>query len=100
MLQRRVERLDALPGQHCAHRFDGSTDRERDSAVPFLAGTIDSMDRCFNVARVLAGFQGKEIGATVDERSSLLFVIVDQFGESRSAGDGKAFGGRSHGTGD
>ena len=42
MLERGVERVDPLPGEHGAHRLDGAADHERQRAARLGHGALDA----------------------------------------------------------
>jgi hypothetical protein len=96
MGDRSVKRLDILPRQQRAHRFDRARDCERDLDAGFCDRALDSDQARLAVERVLHGLQQKQIDTALNEALGLLLVGVRELVESDAAGDRDSFGSRSH----
>ena len=98
VLQRGVERVHALPGEHGAHGLDGAAHHERKLATGFRHGAPDADGGRLDVERVLAGLEHQRVHAALDERAGLTVVRVQHLVEGHAARDGDGAGAGAHGA--
>ena len=96
VIERRPERFDALAGEHRAHGFDRCGNHQRDGRADFAAEILNRENAGFDVARVLAGFEKKKIGAAFDEAAGLLEIIFVKLRKCHAAGDADGLRRRPH----
>ena len=96
VLDRRVERVDGLSGEHRPHRFDRRGDHERDAQAGLQEGLADRDDPRLHVARVLRRFEEEQVGAALQQPDRLRPVGGDQLVEGDAAGDGDGLRRRPH----
>jgi len=99
VFERSPQRLDVLPGEHRAHRFDRRRDHHRNHVADFPRQAIDGQRGGLDVARVLASFKKQQIRAAVDQAARLLVVSVAQFAEADAASDADGLGRWPHRAG-
>ena len=96
MLERDVERLDALAGQHRPHRLDGGAHHQRTIGAGRRQRVPHTQRGRFQVQRVLLGLEQQRVHAALDQRVGLKRVGGAHVVEGHVAGDGDRAGARSH----
>ena len=96
MLERDVERLDALAGQHRPHRLDGGAHHQRTIGAGRRQRVPHTQRGRFQVQRVLLGLEQQRVHAALDQRVGLERVGGAHVVEGHVAGDGDRAGARSH----
>ena len=100
MLHRGAEGVDALAGEHRAHRLDRARQHQRGPEADLAEGPPDPEDPGLDVASVLRGLQQERVGAALEQAERLDLVVVAQLVEGDPAGDADCLGRRPHRAGD
>ena len=96
VLERRVERLDALARQHRAHRLDRPADHQRQRDARALHRRAHADRRRLEVQRVLGCLEQQRVHAPGDERGGLKLVRLPDLIEGDVARDADRARRRSH----
>src|SRR5580704_2773207 len=85
VVEGRPKGFDILPGEHSAHRFDGDGNHQRNWLANLVAQVLNGEEAGFDVARVLASFEQKQIRSAFEEAAGLIKKILAEIGERDSA---------------
>ena len=96
VLDRRVERVHALAGEHGAHRLDGAAHHEGQLDSGFGHGAVEADGRRLDVERVLRGLEEKRVHAALDQRAGLCVVALEDPVEGDVGRDGDRAGPGPH----
>ena len=82
VLERGVERLDAWPGEHGAHRLDGAADHQRQLDAGLASWRRRTpMAAALTLQRVLAGLEQERVHAALDQGAGLDVVALEHLVE-------------------
>ena len=85
VIERSPQRLDALPRQHRAHRFNRHRNHQRNRLTQLARQFSNRQQTRLDIARILASFQQQNVRAAFDQSAGLLVIIIAQLFKSNSA---------------
>src|SRR6516162_7487174 len=98
--ERGAKGFDILAGEHGSHGLDSYRDHQRNRLADFVAQFLHRQDAGLDVTSVLASFENKQIGATLDKSTCLLKEAPAQLIKRDAAGDADGLGSWTHGASD